>query len=319
VVQQDLEDIRSIEAGANKAGGKLVKGLTQNRYMQQMSKVSEAGSHYPRLAQFTSLLDNPRFVGKYKTLDEVAEAAVREVRKWHPDVTGLTPFERKYMRRLIPFYSWTRQAIPLFLQTLATHPGRITVVPKAYYNVAVAMGINPNSLSDPWPQDKLIPSFLRDDAFGPVMGAMSMNLGTPQEGILGDLLSGQPGDQWRNVWGMANPLLKAPIDLATGVNQGTGAKINDVSEYLDNSLPAVNQVSNISGTSVTGTVGNALGNVFGGDNPTFDPQKAVVRKDKERWLNTSLANFLTGLGLQNTQKGSYQNIAASEVRRGSSI
>jgi len=78
----------------------------------------------------------------------------------------------------------------------------------------------------------------------------------------------------------------------------------------------VNQVSNISGTSVTGSVQNMLGNVFGGDNPALDPQKAVVRNDKSRFFNTSLANFLSGLGLQNTQKGSYQNIAANEVRRG---
>lgn len=40
---------------------------------------------------------------------------------------GLSQFERRFARRIIPFYSFQRFAYPLVVKTLFTHPGRITV------------------------------------------------------------------------------------------------------------------------------------------------------------------------------------------------
>jgi hypothetical protein len=98
------------------------------------------------------------------------DAAARRVRKYHPDVTGLTAGERKYMRRIIPFYTWFRGVAPIVLADLARQPAKITALPKVYFNVATSMGVNPYTLTDPFPEDQLIPSFIRDNLTGPVFG-----------------------------------------------------------------------------------------------------------------------------------------------------
>jgi hypothetical protein len=251
-----------------------------------------------------ALMERKSFTRQYATMEDAAFAAAAQVKKFHPDVHGLTRFERKNMRRLIPFYSWIKQAAPVVMNTLLTKPSRLTIVNKAQYNMAVASGLNPDSISDPFPPGKLYPKFVTDHLTGPWFSDITMNLGSPQEGILGDTLNGSP---WRNIANMVNPVFKAPLDIATSTNIGTGAKIQDIGEYIDQQIPGVNQVAAISGWSPTGTVANI---VQGFPNGSFlDPQRAVQRNEKNHFLNLSLANFLTGLGIDYTDKQSYQNIA----------
>ena len=272
--------------------------------MRAASRISEESGGFTRLAHFSNLMERRSFTRKFDSLEEAAAAAAAQVKKFHPDVHGLTPFERKYMRRIIPFYSWIRQALPVVMNTLITKPGRINYVNKAQYNVAQAMGLNPDSLSDPFPTDKLYPSFVTGHLTGPWFGDTTFNLGSPQEGILGDVLNGNP---LRNAIGMVNPLLKAPVEMATQTNLSTGVPIQDMGEYVDSQLPVVNQVAGISGYSPTGTVAALLRGL-----PVPDPQRAVARGEKDHFFNASLVNFLTGLGVQNIDKPSYQKIALKE-------
>ena len=273
--------------------------------MRAASRVSEESGGFTRLAHFSNLMERRSFTRKFDSLDDAAEAAAAQVKKFHPDVHGLTPFERKYMRRLIPFYSWIRQALPVVMNTMITKPGRINYVNKAQYNVAQAMGLNPDSLSDPFPTDKLYPSFVTAHLTGPWFGDTTFNLGSPQEGILGDTLNGNIP---RNLLGMVNPLLKAPVEMATQSNLSTGRPIIDMGEYVDQQLPIVNQVAGISGYSPTGTVAALLNGL-----PVPDPQRAVARGEKDHFFNSSLVNLLTGLGIQNVDKPSYQRIAQKEI------
>lgn len=269
------------------------------------SRISEESGGFTRLAHFSNLMERRSFTRKFDTLDEAAEAAAAQVKKFHPDIHGLTPVERKYMRRLIPFYSWIRQAMPVVMNTLITKPGRINYINKAQYNVAQSMGLNPDSLSDPFPVDKIYPSFVTAHLTGPWFGDTTFNLGSPQEGILGDMLNGNPA---RNAVGMLNPLLKAPVELATGTNIATGVPIRDTGEYVDAQLPIVNQIAGVSGYSPTGTVSAILNGM-----PVPDPQRAVARGEKDHFFNSSLVNLLTGLGIQNVDKPSYQRIAIKEM------
>ncbi|HSW91322.1 MAG TPA: winged helix-turn-helix domain-containing protein [Candidatus Saccharimonadales bacterium] len=258
--------------------------MLQNKYMQTMGKANEAEGQFTRLATFQYYLEKGKSV----------EEAGKLTRATHPDVKGLTPFEQKYMRRIFPFYNWFRQAVPVVLTTMLQKPGRVTGLFKAEHNAAIAMGIDPNSISDPFPIDKLYPSFIRDNIVGPIAGDQAINIGSPQEALLGDTLNGNPG---RNVLSMVNPILTAPYEVASRTNVGTGANISDMSDYVDSKIPIVNQVANISGYSVTG-----LG----------DPQRQVALGEKQHFFNAQMVNFLTGLGLMDTQKESYRNIATRE-------
>src|SRR6185312_4932124 len=252
------------------------------------------------------LLRNPKFISQFKTAEEAMEGAAERVRRYHPDVTGLTPGEQKYMRRIFPFYSWIRQAIPIVMSTAMTKPGRLTELPKAFYNAQVATGQNPDSMVEPFDPQKMYPSFIRDNLTGPVFGSIGLNFGSPTEGVLGDTINGNVG---RNILSMLTPVAKVPTELISGTNMGTGAKILDKSDYVDSNLPVVNQVAAISGISPSGTIANGIT----GGGPIPDPQRAVQVGNKQNFWNQNLANFFLGLGIDDYEKGNYGRIAVREL------
>lgn len=55
-------------------------------------------------------------------------AAAAEVKKYLFDWHELTPFERQYMKRLIPFYSWVRKNIPLQIVSMIEKPAKFARV-----------------------------------------------------------------------------------------------------------------------------------------------------------------------------------------------
>jgi len=68
-------------------------------------------------------------------LDQIAKGksfkdASRSVRKYLFDYTELTDFEKKVMRRLWPFYTWSRKNIPLQIESLITQPRKYQIYSK---------------------------------------------------------------------------------------------------------------------------------------------------------------------------------------------
>lgn len=288
---------------------KATDWIMETKYMKAAGAVSEVESHHFRLAQWAALMGNPKFTGKYDNLKDASMAATTEVQRFHPDTKGLAPFEAKVMRRIIPFYTWFKQAMPIVFNTMLVKPGRVTTVPKAYFNAQVAMGLDPQSMEDPFPSDKMYPSFIQEHLTGPLsaFGAnFTANTGTPLEGA-GDILNGNVPT---NLVGMLNPLMKAPIELATKEKIISGSYVPDRGEYIDQLIPFVNQVANLSGYSPSGTVANTLS----GTEPKLDPQRAMQKGEKDFLFNQSTLNFLLGLGIQNLDRPSYQKITAREQR-----
>jgi hypothetical protein len=58
------------------------------------------------------------------------EDAAMSVKKYLFDYGDLTDFERKVMKRIFPFYTWTRKNVPLQLEHLITQPAKFSVVYK---------------------------------------------------------------------------------------------------------------------------------------------------------------------------------------------
>jgi hypothetical protein len=52
------------------------------------------------------------------------EAALDDVVKYHFDYNELSQFERKFAKRALPFYTWTRKNFPLQLENLMANPGK---------------------------------------------------------------------------------------------------------------------------------------------------------------------------------------------------
>lgn len=272
-------------------GGKVKHGL---------EKASELREHFARLAHFSDV------VRKSKGTDyqEIFRKAGYEVRKWHPDYLTLTPFEKRFMRRIMPFYSWTRKAIPLVIESAVMNPGKTLVYPKIMQGFQTVGGIDSPGRDDPFPLNQGFPQWIRDRGIGPIfdhpaLGARDTPPGDTIVNPSNPLLDifGQFSNPVAGFGSMLTPALKIPAEILAGKQLFNNAPINagNFSEYLGNQLPYFPLVQGMFG--VTPTLGQ------------------TTRAQKEGNVNTErIVNWLTGLGIRGT--GPYIKQSEFEKKNG---
>lgn len=84
------------------------------------------------------------------------EGAAASVRKYLFDYTDLTDFEKNVMKRIIPFYTWTRKNLPLQLGTLVQDPSKFAQLGKGIDAIERATGGDTVTINE-----ELIPEFIR--------------------------------------------------------------------------------------------------------------------------------------------------------------
>lgn len=320
-VARDIEDIYT--AGSKGAVQKTANFLLarDTKFDKFFKTISEVREHHMRLAHFMQIIHKVQkdgyihlgYKGKYKPKDanDLFRVAAEKVKKYHPDSSMMTLFELRYMRTIIPFYSWFRSAIPAVIESAIVHPGRALVFPKASYNLGVAMGVDPDSLANPFPADQEFPSFLRENILGPQFkigdSYININPGISSVDIGNMLFNPEPV---REIAGMISPLIRTPAEMLSGGSWSTGGRINDMSDYLDSAIPMVGPLANFTGYSPTGTVVGTL-NGQGAD------QQYGVRKGNKTELDAGLsfANFMLGMNLQNQSRPNYTKYAQFEEKK----
>jgi hypothetical protein len=80
------------------------------------------------------------------------EEAVLSVKKYLFDYGELTNFERKIMKRVLPFYTWSRKNIPLMIESYVKHPDKFNTIGKS-------LRANEAQFND----DPLTPDYFRDN------------------------------------------------------------------------------------------------------------------------------------------------------------
>jgi hypothetical protein len=294
-------------------GGKMERAITDIAEgrdtfvrMQHALQILEKAQQGKMITRGFGTTVDPKKLSKDELFDIIAE----RVSKYHPDMATLSVGEKKYMRRLMPFYHWNRGAVQAVLETLVMNPGRVVALNKASYNVAIAAGINPDSLFNPFPADQMFPSFLQDQMQGPQFELDNRYFGVRPGVVTFDVFnqfaSGNPID---TILDNANPAFKIPIELLTGTRLGTQSRIRDYSDFIDSSIPGVNYVANISGQSVTGSFYSLL--TGGGFDPQY--QFELGNKDSRDQLISAI-NWLLGIGLTDYSRPSYIRIAEQEER-----
>ncbi len=310
---EDLVDVARIGDAAPHGFEKVVKTafLRGGKIEKTAGDVSEARDHLVRAQHFLQYvykaIEDGRFKGDY---DELFRNAAFQVKKHHPDGSMLSTNEAKILRRIIPFYSWMSRALPAIVEGAVLHPGRTIVFPKASYNLAVGMGIDPDSMYDPFPQDQLFPSFLTEQVLGPQFQLPGGEYLGTNPGIASvDIANMFGADPIRGIAGSVSPLIRIGPELLSGASWGTGAKIKDASDYLDSSIPGINYLANITGVSPTGSLVSAA------TGQGLDPQAQVAAENKGQLDQTlSALNWVTGLGFQNMSRPNYINYAEIEKR-----
>jgi hypothetical protein len=307
--------------------------LEETGYGKFMGGVSQGRDHFVRAQHFMQIMRQEtsrspfaqkQFKGQWSTIDQLEKLAAKEVKKYHPDASMLTPFESGTMRLIVPFYSWMAKILPAFAESMMRNPGRIAMLPKASYELAVANGLNPDSIYDPFPPDQQFPSYLTGKFLGPQFQIggkyYGINPGSPHGDLLEDMPGAMSDNPMRAVASLLAPPLKIPAEVASGYNSA-GIKIKDSSDYLDQQIPLVNNFASIFGISPTGTL---TGEGLRDDNPDtgfIDMNAGVTSGKREGFLNAEgavsaqsiggLLNFLFGLGV--TPMSRQVDINAAEI------
>jgi len=263
-----LEDI--IDLGEKGRKGILGVQPFGGRVQRVARGASELQSHNGRLAHFIDKIQK----SKGNNLDEIFEKASRRARKFHPTGLDLTFEEKKYARRIIPFYSWLRKSTPLLLEGLFMKPGKTVIPAKAYGAVQEMAGIETPGRHDPFPVDQLFPDWITDQGLGPVskedgllakfsnqtipgyvMGGVGLN---PFTDLMASISSPERG--LKETGSLLTPGAVIPIEHMMGRKMFTGEPITGpearpgaYSQYVGENIPYWTYLQDMLGVTPTGT------------------------------------------------------------------
>jgi hypothetical protein len=159
--------------------------------------------------------------------DVAARAAFDRTIKYHFDYADLTGFESNVIKRVIPFYTWSRKAIPLMLQDMARKPGKINNYFAAKQNIERDVPIDetvpkwfleaggirlPFRTTDDAGQMYVIPDL--------PINSIDKYLGSDVMGTLRDTAS------------QATPIIKTPIEMWRGEQFFKGIPLGDKPEEV---------------------------------------------------------------------------------------
>jgi len=144
-----------------------------------------------------------------------ADAAL-QMKRYLFDYSNLSQFEKNFLRRIIPFYTWQSKNIRLQIRELFLQPGKINNLQKPF--------------RDRGPDGDMLPEYLRGDLRlkltpGPGKEAAFLTgIDLPIQNI--DMIfAGSLEKTMRENLGMLNPLLKAPLEMAFNKDAFTGRPI----------------------------------------------------------------------------------------------
>jgi len=173
------------------------------------------------------------------------DAAAREVFKTQVDYSprAFTEFERK-LKRLVPFYSYTRGIAPSVVDNLLYRPGHL----QGQSIRAISRASEPN-------EEFFTPEYLRQSAAIPIPGGSPAeglqryvnNIDLPYEGLV-NLFSPGIGNTpsqrllnsaqktGMNALGMLNPLIKAPLEMIMNRQLYSGRELSDLYSSFENAV-----------------------------------------------------------------------------------
>ena len=279
------------------------------RALQKVNKIAAPGwlgkfsanrDNVFRLAHAAKILRTREF----DNVQQAMSAMTKEINSFHPNMLTLGAAEQKYVRRMIYFYTWQRQAITRVFMSMIDTPGRITIAPKALYNAGVANGVEGQSWGEPIPDESGIPDYLRGN-IGQFMFYRGLTDGEPEQmqdylwgasinapqlDILGSVFGtvkvdpeASATDQFwgvsnelvdKNIWQNLPPIFKIPAELGTRAKFGTGTPIEEGTE----------------GQYLLDQTGLRAPLLFAGVTDTGEDDPAIDQMKRE----TAFRNWLTG-------------------------
>jgi len=262
-------------------------GEGRNPFMHSLNEFSDKREMFARYAHFIDALkkegDKVNLGANNSAgLMKAATNAAKSVNKWNINYGDLTPFEQNYMKRIIPFYTWSRKALPLVVESAATNPKALAATHRVNNLISNLAGVDPSEQID-----NPIPLWLQQAGFARISGGQEPNvesLPLPSADLAKWFGSGNIDDFLRATAANTNPLMQSLFERAYGRNLATGQAVpSDAMSY---------GMSKLGGLSNLQAIWNAAGKHDAG---------SIV----------SGINALTGLGVYRDT----ENRQLSELRR----
>jgi hypothetical protein len=198
--------------------------------------------------------------------------------------------------------------LPRVVEGIVARPTVATAPSKAMYNLAIANGLDPASIGDPFDPTQLMPEYYTNGVLGPQWAdpqtghLWGFNPTSPVMDVMnsvggGATLAGMnPFQQESNderigriLMGMTNPIFRSPIELTMGRNIATDTPIQDQGQYFTDMVGPARVASKITGH----TINPALGGL-----PRRTEAKFREGIDPMDWGNNAaleMTNFMLGL------------------------
>lgn len=192
----------TIEGGIQSTFKQGINPLSQQNYLFKLNKgLGSIVENNARIAHFIDKLKSG------STIDD----AVMSVKKYLFNYQDLTEFEKTVMKRVMPFYTWTRKNVPLQLEHLITQPGKYAGLEKA------VRAIEKIGMGDSRPvNEKYLSDYIKNNT------AMRVKYNEDDKTyyyfLLGNWLPSYQAIDFlsqplKNIIDMVTPLLKTPIEL----------------------------------------------------------------------------------------------------------
>jgi len=249
----------------------------------KIGHASEVRENYFRLTHFVDKV----LRSKAKTFDDAITEVAAEVRKYHFDYSDFTHVERNVFARVIPFYKWTRKALPLMIEQTFTHPGRAMIPTKYARTVSQLSGFETDNSLLP-SVDESIPDWLKEGGAVPIGHYGDNTVYMDQRGF----------NPWADaIQFMSNPInalaggltptARIPIELQTGKSLFTGGKRPPLGAYALQQIPFTNMAAKIERSEEGGSA----------------------------FTNPAFLNWLTGVGLRENTQQMQESARRAERRR----
>jgi hypothetical protein len=319
------QDIKELIDRAKKA--QLIRGWNPlNSDWSPFAVRGQSGNRNPILEAFDRAAETTDAGNRFGTyLTQIRQgAAPREASRianltqvdYRPE--AFTDFERRYLKRAMPFYSYTRGILPLIADELSSRPQGLMGKSIRAINRAGAPS-----------EENFTPEYLRQSAaipmpegglFGLEPGSnlkrFLTNIDLPFEGAINlitpgvgnnvlDKIGGTLTKSALNILGQTNPLIKGPLESVTNRQFYSGRQLSDLYSMLEQTLGAPGRpleqlaVNLPGGSRLLGTIRQAT------DERLKDDPAA-------KWTKFAV-NALTGLKFQDVDMERTRRLAARDM------
>jgi hypothetical protein len=297
------EQVASWLGGFVPEKGKVLEQLNPFN-IQGVNRAGDTNAPIGQMRKLQSTIDDFVQASHYLAKREqgwAPEAAALDVKKYHNDYGDLTGVERNVLKRVMPWYSFSRKNLPPLLEDLATKPGKVAAATR------LTSGVR-----DPF---SFVPNYIAEGASVPIPGGpegnqryiSSFGLPIEDEGVkvLGNVAQGNVTRALQGVLGMGMPQVKAPLEAAFDTQLYSGRKLEDLKPLgaFDNPNLFNEEQARIASQVAANT---PFSRAFTSFDKLTDPRKGTA---------PTLLNLLTGVRIQDVDEARQKDIAARNLLR----